>query len=564
MLSQLLHLLILFIETFSLSNNSFKHTVLGKENTMSFAQKRPQASNSQLQHTPMPPALESGLLNQEALDFLIHLHLGFEQDRQALLQERSLRKGQLPQFLEDTASIRASTWKAAPIPQILQDRRVEITGPVDAKTIINALNSDANVFMADFEDSTAPTWANVLAGQDVLRAAVRGDLNFSPDASAGTPAYTLKPERTTVLMVRPRGLHLDEKHVQVDGEAMSGLLFDLGLFAFHNAKALAAVQRGPFFYIPKLQSYAEAQWINSVLDSIEKALGLPEGRIKVTVLIETLPAAFQMDEIIYALKSRVVGLNCGRWDYIFSAIKTMHREPGFMLPERSQIAMGKHFLNSYAQLLIQTCHKRGILAMGGMAAQIPNKRDPEANAAAFEKVRSDKQREADLGHDGTWVAHPGLIPLARGIFDKAMPGPNQTAKQLDLSISADDLLRPCHGSITPEGFNNTVEVCVRYLAAWLSGVGCVAIHGLMEDAATAEICRSQLWLWLHSKDLHLSDGTLLCWALFDAALLALPNKLKQEAIVGNGQVDAAIALLETLVRAPELADFLTLPAYQQL
>ena len=531
---------------------------------MSFAQKRQPASNSQLQHAPLPGLLDGGLLNQEALDFLISLHLGFEQDRQALLQERNVCKGRLPHFIEDTASIRASAWKAAPIPEILQDRRVEITGPVDAKTVINALNSDATVFMADFEDSTSPTWANVLAGQDVLRAAVRGDLSFSPDSTGTSPAYSLKPERHTLLMVRPRGLHLNEKNVQVDGQQMSGLLFDLGLFAFHNAKALAALQRGPFFYIPKLQSYAEAQWVNGVLDSIEKTLGLPEGQIKVTVLIETLPAAFQMDEIIHALKSRIAGLNCGRWDYIFSAIKTLHRQPGFMLPERAQIAMGKHFLNSYAQLLIQTCHKRGILAMGGMAAQIPNKRDAEANAAAFEKVRSDKQREADLGHDGTWVAHPGLIPVAREIFDKAMPGPNQTAKQIDATFGADDLLKPCHGSITAQGFNNTVEVCVRYLAAWLSGVGCVAIHGLMEDAATAEICRSQLWLWLHKKDLHLSDGTLLCWALFDAALLALPNKLKQEAIVGHEKIDQAIALLETLVRSPELADFLTLPAYEQL
>lgn len=531
---------------------------------MPHAQKRPETQKSQIQHAPLPTGLDGDVLSQQALDFLADLHAGLEQDRYDLLLERGKRQGMRPQFIEDTASIRQSSWKAAPIPELLQDRRVEITGPVDAKTVINALNSDANVFMADFEDSTAPTWANVLSGQGVLRAAVRGDLTFSPEASAESPAYALKPDRRTVLMVRPRGLHLDEKHVQVDGAPMSGLLFDLGLFAFHNAKDLAARQHGPFFYIPKMQSYAEAQWVNGVLDYIEGALGLPQGQLKVTVLIETLPAAFQMDEIIFALKSRVVGLNCGRWDYIFSAIKTLHREPGFMLPERGQIAMGKHFLNSYAQLLIQTCHKRGILAMGGMAAQIPNKRDPEANAAAFEKVRSDKQREADLGHDGTWVAHPGLIPLARGIFDKAMPGPNQTAKQLDVRIGADDLLKPCHGSITAQGFNDTVEVCVRYLAAWLSGVGCVAIHGLMEDAATAEICRSQLWLWLHKKDLHLSDGTLLCWGLFDAALLALPNRLKQEAIVGHDKVDAAIALLETLVRSPELADFLTIPAYQQL
>lgn len=531
---------------------------------MPHAQIRPEAQASQLHHAALPANLDSALLGQDAIAFLVDLHAAFEQDRLDLLQVRTKRKGTRPQFLEDTASIRQSSWKAAPIPEILHDRRVEITGPVDAKTVINALNSDANVFMADFEDSTAPTWANLLSGQQALQAAVRGDLSYSPDAAAATPAYALKADRKTVLMVRPRGLHLDEKHIQIDGSPMSGLLFDLGLFAFHNAKAMAEQQRGPFFYIPKMQSYAEAQWVNAVLDYIEAALGLPQDQIKVTVLIETLPAAFQMDEIIFALKSRVVGLNCGRWDYIFSAIKTLHQEPGFMLPERAQIVMGKHFLNSYAQLLIQTCHKRGILAMGGMAAQIPNKRDPEANTAAFEKVRHDKQREADLGHDGTWVAHPGLIPVAREIFDKAMPGPNQLAKQPDATLGAVDLLASCHGTITAQGFNNTVEVCVRYLAAWLSGVGCVAIHGLMEDAATAEICRSQLWLWLHKKDLHLSDGTVLCWGLFDAALLALPNKLKQEGIVGSEKIDDAIALLDTLVRSPELADFLTVPAYQQL
>lgn len=532
---------------------------------MSLAQKCAKSAQSQLTHSLQPAVLDSGLLSQEALDFLMQLHQNFEQDRQRLLQERQQAKGHSPQFNEDTAKIRQSAWKAAAIPEILHDRRVEITGPVDAKTVINALNSEANVFMADFEDSTSPTWANMLCGQEVLFRAVRNELSWSLNQSAPEPSvYRLSPTRKTVLMVRPRGLHLNEKNVQVDGQQLSGLLFDLGLFAFHNAKALMAQQRGPFFYIPKLQSSAEAQWVNSVLEHIETELELPLGQIKVTVLIETLPAAFQMDEIIHALKDRVVGLNCGRWDYIFSAIKTLHHQPGFMLPERGQIAMTKHFLSSYAQLLIQTCHKRGILAMGGMAAQIPNKRDAEANELAFEKVRSDKQREADLGHDGTWVAHPGLIPLARKIFDKAMPGANQTDKQLDVEVSAEDLLKACHGSISQKGFNNTVEVCVRYLAAWLSGVGCVAIHGLMEDAATAEICRSQLWLWMHKKDLHLSDGTPVSWALFEAALLSLPNKLAQEEITGHNQIQRAISLLDQLVRAPELEDFLTLPAYQYL
>jgi malate synthase len=532
---------------------------------MSIAEKHPLPTLNQITHTISPALVDSGLLNQHALDFLMQLHQKFEPDRQRLLRERLKAKGKTPQFSEDTAKIRQSAWKAAPIPEILSDRRVEITGPVDAKTVINALNSDANVFMADFEDSTSPTWANMLSGQDVLYRAVRNELSWSPEQQAPNQAlYSLSPTRKTVLMVRPRGLHLNEKNVQIDGQELSGLLFDLGLFAFHNAKVLMAQQRGPFFYIPKLQSSEEAQWVNSVLEHIETELELPLGQIKVTVLIETLPAAFQMHEIIHALKNRLVGLNCGRWDYIFSAIKTLHRQPGFMLPERGQIAMTKHFLSSYAQLLIQTCHQRGILAMGGMAAQIPNKHDAQANELAFEKVRNDKQREADLGHDGTWVAHPGLIPVARAIFDKAMPAANQIDKQLDVQVTAEDLLKPCHGSISQQGFNNTVEVCVRYLAAWLSGVGCVAIHGLMEDAATAEICRSQLWLWMHKKDLHLSDGTPVSLALFEAALLSLPSKLAQEKITGLNQIPRAISLLDQLVRAPELEDFLTLPAYQYL
>lgn len=529
------------------------------------AQKRFESPARQIRHQPQPAGVDSGLLTEAALAFLTGLHARFEPERQQLLAERRKSKGRIPQFSEHTAKLRDSAWKAAPIPDILQDRRVEITGPVDAKTVINALNSEAQVFMADFEDSTAPTWANVLSGQDVLYRAVRGELSWVPDKNAPRQSlYRLKPERKTVLMVRPRGLHLDERHVEVDGEALSGLLFDLGLFAFHNAGTLQAQQRGPFFYIPKLQSYAEAQWLDDVLSFVEAELELPPGQIKVTVLIETLPAAFQMDEIIHALKSRIVGLNCGRWDYIFSVIKTLHHKSGFMLPERAQVAMSRHFLHSYATRLIQTCHKRGILAMGGMAAQIPNKHDAVANDMALAKVRADKQREADLGHDGTWVAHPGLIALAREVFDAAMPGPNQLQKIPDADIGVDDLLKPCHGSVTPEGFANTVEVCVRYLAAWLSGTGCVAIHGLMEDAATAEICRSQLWLWLHSKDLHLSDGSPVSWALFDAALLALPNQLAQEGITGQHKIPDAIRLLDALVRAPELADFLTIPAYKAL
>lgn len=528
---------------------------------MPLAQIRPQFTPF-LSHAALPAGLAPAVLNTEVLAFIGQLHMRFEPERALLLAERTRQFGTTPDFASDTAELRASDWQAEPIPAVLQNRRVEITGPVDAKTVINALNSDANVFMADFEDSTAPTWANVLTGQQVLMQAVRGELQWQADEQS--KQYALKPDHQTILMVRPRGLHLPEKHVECDGETISALLFDIGVFAFHNARVMAEHARGPFLYIPKLQSAAEARWVDSVLAYVEAECGLAAGQIKVTVLIETLPAAFQMDEIIHALRTRVVGLNCGRWDYIFSAIKTLHTQPGFMLPERAQIAMSTPFLNSYATRLVQTCHRRGILAMGGMAAQVPNKHDAAANEMAFAKVRADKHREASLGHDGTWVAHPGLIPVAREIFDAAMPGPNQLHKMPETDISASHLLAPCVGSISPEGFRNTVEVSVRYLAAWLSGNGCVAIHGLMEDAATAEICRSQLWLWLHKKDLHLSDGTLLCWALFDAALLALPNQLKQEAIVGHEKIAEAIALLEHLVRAPELAEFLTLPAYQSL
>jgi len=505
------------------------------------------------------------LFSPECLAFLAGLQAHFGDTRETLLHERRQQHCKTPGFLEHTASVRETEWLADAIPTCLQDRRVEITGPVDAKTVINALNCEAQVFMADFEDSTAPAWETLLAGQVALHGAVRGTLTWSPEGeSEDKPAYRLNPEHSALLMVRPRGLHLPERHALLDGVPMSGLLFDLGVFAFHNAHVLAAKQRGPFFYIPKLQSYAEAQWIDAVLGYIEASLGLHAGQIKVTVLIETLPAAFQMHEIIHALKTRIVGLNCGRWDYIFSAIKSRQHEAGFLLPERAQVGMTTPFLNQYARLLIQTCHRRGILAMGGMAAQIPNRRDPAANAIALNKVRADKQREAELGHDGTWVAHPGLIPVARAVFDAVMPGKNQLYVIPDGEIGERDLLSKCSGSITPEGFANTVEVCVRYMAAWLSGSGCVAIHGLMEDAATAEICRSQLWLWLRREDVHLSDGTLLSWALFDAALLALPNKLAKEAITGHHKISDAIQLLDRLVRAEHLEDFLTLPAYSQL
>ncbi len=519
---------------------------------------------------------QDALLTPAALAFLAGLHRRFETERQARLAARVERQarfdaGALPDFREDTRSIREGDWRVAPIPAALLDRRVEITGPVDPKMVINALNSGANCYMADFEDSTAPTWANLLEGQRALREAVAGTLEFDAPAVDGKPgkAYRLKPEaERAVLIVRPRGWHLDEKHVRVDGQRMSGGLFDLGLFAFHNAATLVSNDRGPYFYLPKLQCMEEAALWNAVLDDIEIQLNLPQGAMKATVLIETLPAAFEMDEILHALRSRIVGLNCGRWDYIFSYIKTLRAHRDRVLPERGQVTMTQPFLRAYSELLIKTCHRRGAHAMGGMAAQIPNPRDPVANAAALARVEADKLREATAGHDGTWVAHPGLVELARGIFDARMPGPHQhDVTRDDVQVTAADLLKPSLGTITQAGFYGNVEVCVRYLAAWLDGNGCVPIHGMMEDAATAEIARVQLWQWLHFPDdgrepLHLDDGTPVDFALLERALIGLPSKLGNDpTVVGASRVDVAIALLADLTHRDTLAEFLTLPAY---
>jgi malate synthase len=518
---------------------------------------------------------QAQLLPAAALDFLASLHRRFEAERQTRLTARRARQarfdaGELPDFRADTAAIRAGDWRVAAIPAALQDRRVEITGPVDPKMVINALNSGAKVFMADFEDSTAPTWANLLIGQGVLRKAVEGTLEFVSDD--GGKKYALNPpDQQAVLMVRPRGWHLDEKHVVVDGVPMSASLFDLGLFAFHNARALHAKDRGPYFYLPKLECMEEAALWNAALAHIEAALGLPLDTMKVTVLVETLPAAFEMDEILHALRSRIVGLNCGRWDYIFSYLKTFRAHRDRVLPERGQVTMTQPFLKGYSELLIKTCHRRGAHAMGGMAAQIPIANDVAANETAFARVRADKLREVQAGHDGTWVAHPALIQIAREIFDAHMPTPNQRhVLRDDVDVSRDDLLRPCLGTITRKGFENNVEVCVRYLAAWLDGQGCVPIHGLMEDAATAEIARAQLWQWLRvsakgAGALHLDDDTIIDETLFDRVLLSLPSKLVAEGkLPGLARIDDAIALLDCLTTSETLAPFLTVPAYLRL
>ena len=524
---------------------------------------------------PAPGAAAApDLLDEGARAFLAGLHQRFEARRQALLAARRERQaffdaGGLPDFRSDTRAIRDGDWRVAPLPAALLDRRVEITGPVDPKMVINALNSGASCYMADFEDSTAPSWEALLAGQRALRAAVAGTLAF--DAGNGK-AYRLKPEPgRAVLIVRPRGWHLDEKHLLVDGARISASLFDAGLFCLGNGTALAAKDRGPYLYLPKLQSMEEAALWNDVLAHIEQALGLPAECIKVTVLIETLPAVFEMDEILHALRGRIAGLNCGRWDYIFSYIKTFRAHRDRVLPERGQVGMTQPFLKAYSELLVRTCHRRGAHAMGGMAAQIPIAGDPAANEAALARVRADKQREVRAGHDGTWVAHPALVAIAKDIFDAAMPGPNQhhVARE-DVAADRDALIEPSRGTITRAGFDGNVEVCVRYLAAWLDGNGCVPIHWLMEDAATAEIARAQLWQWLHAGDrggapLCLDDGTVIDDVLFEQALLNLPSRLVAEGpIPGAGRVAEAIGMLEQLTRSATLEEFLTLPAYERL
>ncbi|TAL92120.1 MAG: malate synthase A [Rhodanobacter sp.] len=507
-----------------------------------------------------------GILTPAALAFLAQLHRHFEASRQRLLQARRERQalydaGGLPDFRADTVQLRAADWTVAPIPAALRDRRVEITGPVERKMIINALNSGAKVFMADFEDSSSPTFANQLDGQINLRDAVAGSIEFrSPEGKS----YRVD-DNPAVLVVRPRGWHLHDRFFCVDGAPMSGALVDFGLFVFHNARALQRRDRGPYFYLPKLEAMEEAALWDEVMSAAEDELQLPVGTMKATVLIETLPAAFQMDEILHALRRRIVGLNCGRWDYIFSYLKTLRGHPDRLLPERGQVGMTVPFLKGYSELLIKTCHRRGAFAMGGMAAQIPIKGDEAANKAALDKVRADKLREVQAGHDGTWVAHPALVAVAQEIFDKYMPAPNQLGKlREDVQVTREQLLAAPGGTISRAGFDNNVEVCLRYTAAWLDGLGCVPIHHLMEDAATAEIARAQLWQWLHHDGVEFPDEAPIDFALFDQALAAHTHHLRESQHPGASRADAAAALISTMTHADELGDFLTLPAYDQL
>ena len=444
----------------------------------------------------------------------------------------------------------------AQIPADLLDRRVEITGPVDRKMIINALNCGAKVFMADFEDATSPTWDNQIEGQVNLKDRWAGALDFT-DAKSGKH-YALG-DKPAVLLVRPRGWHLPEKHLTIDGAPISGGLFDLGLYLFHNAKAAIAQGSGPYFYLPKMESRLEARLWNEVFVYAQQVLGLPQGTIKVTVLIETLPAAFEMDEILYELREHIAGLNCGRWDYIFSFIKRLRAHPEALTPDRAKMVMGDAFLRAYSELLIKTCHRRGAFAMGGMAAQIPVKGDAAANEAAFAKVRADKEREANAGHDGTWVAHPDLVPVAMEVFDRVMPGPNQLDRlREDVTVGRAQLLKVHEGARTEHGLRENIRVGVQYIEAWLRGRGAVPLYNLMEDAATAEISRTQIWQWLNRKAV-LDDGRTVTPALFDALFEDEMTPLRARPELTS--LEDAAHLFRDMTLSETCAEFLTLPAY---
>jgi malate synthase len=506
------------------------------------------------------------ILSAEALAFLAGLHRRFNAIRLALLAARAERQkafdaGVTPDFLPETRAVREGEWKVAPIPADLQDRRVEITGPVDRKMIVNALNSGAKVFMADFEDASSPVFANMIEGQANLKDLWAGTIGFTDEKTG--KRYDVKKERAA-LMVRPRGWHLNERHLIVDGEEMSGSLFDFGLYVFHCAKAQQAAGSTPAFYLPKMESHREARLWNDVFTHAESALGFKLGAFKATILIETLPAAFEMDEILFEMRDHIVGLNCGRWDYIFSFIKRLAKNPKFLTPDRAVMTMGKAFLSAYSLLLIKTCHSRGAFAMGGMAAQIPIKGDPAANEAAFAKVRADKEREAGNGHDGTWVAHPDLVPVACQVFDRLMPQANQLDKlRADVSVSAADMLEVHEGARTEAGLRENIRVGVQYIEAWLRGRGAVPLYNLMEDAATAEISRAQIWQWLQHKA-KLSDGRVVTPDLFRSTLDDEMAKLKGAlgAAFDAGRFPEAIDLFAKMSLSASFEEFLTLPAYR--
>lgn len=512
-------------------------------------------------------AKHSAILTDEALAFLEALHQNFNQERLALLQKRveqqeKFNQGENPVFPKETQSIRESEWTAAPIPEILLDRRVEITGPVDRKMVINALNSGAKVFMADFEDSCSPTWDNLMEGQQNLKDAVNKTIRLEQNGKS----YQLN-ETTATLLVRPRGLHLDEKNLEVDSEKMSGSFVDFGLFFFHNAQTLLQQGLAPFFYLPKLEHYEEARLWNAIFVFAQDYLKIPQGTIKATVLIETITASFQLDEIIYELKEHMAGLNCGRWDYIFSYIKKLNQHPDFLVPDRDQVTMTSPFMSAYSLRVIQICHKRNVLAIGGMAAQIPIKNDEEANQIAYNKVKADKEREVKNGHDGTWVAHPALVPLAMKVFNENMPTKNQMhVKRSELNITEAQLLELPKGTVTENGVRKNINVGILYVESWLMGVGAAALYNLMEDAATAEISRAQLWHWLNKK-VTLDNGTVCSTELYKAYIPEELTKIK--AYVGEdryekGKFELATQLFTEMILSETLDEFLTLKAYEYI
>ncbi|WP_103865485.1 malate synthase A [Aquimarina sp. I32.4] len=509
------------------------------------------------------------ILTDGALAFLETLQDRFNNKRLALLKNRKHQQqlfdlGTHPSFPENTKEIRNSEWVAAAIPEDLQDRRVEITGPVDRKMVINALNSGAKTFMADFEDSNAPLWENCLHGQKNLKDAIDKTISFHNPKRDKT--YTLNKE-TATLIVRPRGLHLNEKHLLIKDQEMSASLFDFALYLFHNHKQLKENGTGPYYYIPKLEHYTEAVWWNDVIDFSEEYLGINNGTVKVTVLIETITASFQLDEIIYALKNHIVGLNCGRWDYIFSYIKKLRNHKGFVVPNRAQVTMSSPFMDAYSKLVIQRCHKRNILAIGGMAAQIPIKGDDKKNAIAFSKVQVDKEREVKNGHDGTWVAHPGLVPLAMEVFNTHMPTPNQLDIKLEhLHITENDLIAIPEGTITEKGIRENINVGIHYIATWLGGNGAVALYNLMEDAATAEISRTQIWQWL-KNEVQLDDSRTFNNSLFQSIFkdeLNVIQKQTGKVLFKTTHYQNAIQVFYDLVTSEEFEEFLTTKTYTYL
>ena len=511
---------------------------------------------------------EQQILNPKTLALIELLHTKFNPRRLELLAQRKHRQdeiddGKKPDFLKDTKSIRDGDWEVAPLPSDLQDRRVEITGPVDRKMVINALNAPVKTFMADFEDSCSPTWSNIIQGQINLRDAVNGTIEFIRDSDQ--KRYSLN-ENTATLIVRPRGWHLNEKHILINGEEVSGSLFDFALYLSNNYQSLKSKGSGPYFYLPKLESHLEARLWNDVFVEAQDFLKIEQGTIKATVLIETILAAFEMNEILYELKDHSAGLNCGRWDYIFSFIKRFRNDPSCILPNRDEVTMTRHFLNSYVDELIKTCHKRNVHAMGGMAAQIPIKNDIEKNKLAMNKVQSDKLREAKAGHDGTWIAHPGLSTIAMNAFDSVMAdNPNQISnKRNDVNTTASDLLKIPAGSITEQGIKENIRVGVQYIEAWLSGNGCVPLYNLMEDAATAEISRSQIWQWIHHKVRISESEQVISEEYFIQSLEEEMDLIITERDFDSDHLQTAIDLFKDMSISSEFDEFLTLPAYQHL